>query len=130
MSKKMLMAVLFVLLMSLLLTTGVAMAREDLIRVEVINKSEESASISLIGETAFYFLTIPAGETKWFTVERDVYQRTTFACGGSNSGTVDLMTHKRLIFTRCYGDAPNWGEPGMEKIHIDDSPAGKNWFYK
>ena len=130
MSKKMLVAVLFALLAILFLTTAVALAQEDLIRIEVINKSEESASISLIGETAYYFLTVPAGETKWFTVERDVYQRTTFACGESNSGTVDLTTHKRLIFTRCYGDAPNWGEPGMEKIHIDDSPAGKNWFYK
>jgi hypothetical protein len=130
MSKKMLVALLFVLMASLLLTTAVAMAREVLIRVEVINRSEESVSISLIGETAYYFLAVPAGETRWFTVERDVYQRTTFACGDSNSGSVDLTTHKRLIFTRCYGDAPNWGEPGMEKIHIDDSPDGKNWFYK
>ena len=130
MSKKMLVALLFVLMASLLLTTAVAMAREVLIRIEVINRSEESVSISLIGETAYYFLAVPAGETRWFTVERDVYQRTTFACGDSNSGTVDLNTHKRLIFTRCFGDAPNWGEPGMEKIHIEDSPDGKNWFYK
>jgi hypothetical protein len=85
---------------------------------------------SVIGETAYYFLAIPAGETRWFTVERDVYERTTFSCGEVNSGTVDLNTHKRLIFTRCFGEAPNWGEPGMEKIHIDDSPSGKNWFYK
>ena len=130
MNKKMLVAVLFVLLATLLFTTAIAMAKEALIRIEVINKSEESVSISLLGETAYYFLTIPAGETKMFTVERDIYQRTTYACGESNSGTVDLNTHKRFIFTRCFGDAPNWGEPGMEKIHIDDSPDGKNWFYK
>ena len=65
-------------------------------------------------------------ETKVFTVERLIYDHTTWACDKSASGTIDIKTFMHLTFTKCAGEAPNKGERGLEKVHIDDAPYGVN----
>ncbi len=111
--------------------TFVVSAQEepDFVRLEISNRSDQPVAISLISETNVYYLPVSAESEKLFTVERGVYTHTTYACGLSASGTIDLTSQMKLVFTRCYGKAPNWGEPSLEKIHIDDSPNGKNWRY-
>ncbi len=124
MNKKLLVFAIFVLMIVLSLATIIAVAKTDLARLEVINKTDQPVSISLLNENAFYYLTVSAGTTKIFTVERLVYDQTIWSCGETASGTVDLTTYVKLTFTKCDGKAPNNGEPGMEKVHIDDAPYG------
>ena len=124
MNKKLLIFAGLVLLVILSVATIIAVAKTDLARLEIVNKTDLPVSISLVHETAFYYLTVAAGETKIFTVERLVYDQTIWACDKTESGTVDLETYLKLIFTQCDGEAPNKGERSMEKVHIDDAPYG------
>jgi|APFre7841882724_1041349.scaffolds.fasta_scaffold11124_3 hypothetical protein len=137
MNKKLLFALVFVLVGSLLIISSIALAKCDLARLEIINKTSQPVSISLtydvLGKPAlFYYLTVPPNSTKLFTVERHVYARTTWSCDKVDSGTVDILTQLRLTFTKCTcgNDAPNSGEPGLEKVHIPDAPSGEMWRYK
>jgi hypothetical protein len=109
---------------------AVALAKTDLARLEIINKTDQPVSLSLIGEVNGYFLTVAPGKTQLFTVDRDIYSRTTYSCGLMDSGSVNIKKYMRLVYTSCYGKAPNWGEPRQEKVHIDDAPDGINWLYK
>jgi hypothetical protein len=105
-NKKLIALTLFVLLIVFSVATVIAFAKTDLARFEIKNK------------------TVPAGETKVFTVERLIYDQTTWSCDKSASGTIDIKTFMHLTFTKCAGEAPNKGERGLEKVHIDDAPYG------
>ena len=124
MNKKLLTIVLIAMLVVLSIATIVAVAKTDLARFEIINKTDQPVSISLTSGDTFYYLTVAADTTKVFTVERLVYDQTVWACGLSDSGSLDLKTYMKLTFTRCDREAPNKGERGMEKVHIDDAPYG------
>lgn len=131
MNKKLLFALVFVLVASLLIISSIALARSGLAQLEVINKTDQPVSISLTAGNTFYYLTVPPATTKLFTVERKVYERTTWSCGKVDGGAVDILTQLRLTFTNCYGGgAPNTGEPGLEKVHIPDAPWGVYSRYK
>jgi hypothetical protein len=126
MNKKMLVIATVTLLLVLSIATMIAVAKTELARFEIFNKSDQPVSISLVNENTFYYLTVGANSTKVFTVERLVYDHTTWACGLSKSGTIDIKTFMHLTFTKCDGNAPNKGERGLEKVHIDDAPYGVN----
>jgi hypothetical protein len=130
MNKKLILIMSVVLLIALTIATVAAIAKTDLAEIEIKNKTTEPVSISLTNANTFYYLTVPAGTEKVFTVKRLVYDRTTWACGKSDTGTVDITRFMWFTFTRCPIEAANWGEPRLEKVHIPDSPGGKNWFYK
>jgi len=122
--------IIAIILVISLFGTVIALAKTELARLEIINRSDQPVSVSLIGEEIGYFLTVSPGKTQVFTVDRDNYSRTTFSCGLVDSGSVNIKKNMRLVFTNCYGNAPNWGEPRQEKVHIDDAPDGINWLYK
>jgi len=124
MNKKLLTIALIALLVVLSIATIVAVAKTDLARFEVLNKTDQPVSISLTSGDTFYYLTVAAETTQVFTVERLVYDQTVWSCGLSDSGSLDLKTYMKLTFTRCDREAPNKGERGMEKLHIDDAPYG------
>jgi hypothetical protein len=126
MNKKLIAMVVFVLIVSLSIVTIIAVAKTELARFEVRNRTDMPVSISLTSGDTFYYLTVAADTTKVFTVERLIYNHTTWACDTSDSGTLNLETFMHLTFTRCDGEAPNKGERGMEKVHIDDAPYGTN----
>jgi hypothetical protein len=129
MKKRLILILVFTLLATLVTGVLVASAQDesDLVRLEISNKSGQSVSMSLLSDPYFYFLTVPADETMIFTVERSTYIHTTYSCDLTGSGVVAITSQMKLVFTACSGNAPNWGEPGHEKIHIDDSPDGLNW---
>ena len=119
-----------------------------LVRLQVINGSGDVVYMKLegYGTGAFYYLTIPRGVTKYFTVLVDVYRRTTWACDGIRStGRLYMTGNVKLKFVQCGklplrlvwgGDlnlngipdddpnwlfdevwlAPNFGEPTQEKV--------------
>ena len=124
MNKKLLIFAGLVLLVILSVATIIAVAKTDLARFEVINKTDLPVSISLLKDNTFYYLTVAPGDTEIFTVERLVYDFTVWSCDESDSGTLDLETYMKLTFTQCNRKAPNKGERGMEKVHIDDAPYG------
>ena len=130
MNKKLLFFVIFVMLIVLSVATIITVAKTDLARLEIQNKTDQPVSISLTNEFTFYYLTVAAGETKVFTVERLIYDQTIWACDKSESGTVSLETYLKLTFTQCAGEAPNQGERTLEKVHIDDTPTGKNHYFQ
>ena len=126
MNKKLIAITVFVLIVALSIATIIAVAKTELVRFEVKNKTDQPASISLTSGDIFYYLTVAPETTKIFTVERLVYNHTTWSCGLSDSGSLDIRTFMHLTFTRCDRKAPNKGERGMEKVHIDDAPYGVN----
>jgi hypothetical protein len=131
MKKRLPLVLILIFLTAFFVGVGVVAAQDEetLVRLEIVNKSDQSAAMSLVSGNIVYYLAVPAGEEAIFTVERAVYTHTTFACGLSATGSVDILTQLKLVFTSCYRSAPNWGEPGLEKISIDDSPNGINWRY-
>ena len=124
MNKKMLTIGLIAVLVILSVATIAVIAKTDLARFEIRNRTDQPVAISLTNENTFYYLTVAADTTKIFTVERLVYNHTVWACDKSDSGSLDLKTYMKLTFTRCDRSAPNKGERGMEKVHIDDAPYG------
>jgi len=75
-----------------------------LVRLEVINGSGDTVYMRLTGRNtgAFYYLTIPAGVAKSFTVLVDSYRRTTWACGGIvSSGSLNMTGNVKLKFVLC-----------------------------
>lgn len=134
MAKKLIPAVLFVLLLSLLLTT-VALAQDEELKVyplHIRNKTDQAVTLLLVRTEGLvaYSLTVPANTNSDFTVKEGLYNHSTFACGESAQGTVLIDKQIRLVFTPCFRDAPNSGAPTMEKIHLSDAPAGVNYNYQ
>jgi hypothetical protein len=129
-----------------------------LVRLEVINASGDTVYMKLQGRLtgAFYYLTIPKGWIKTFTVLVDSYARTTWACGGMMSrGSLNMTGNVKLKFILCGklptrtvwsdmdGDgipewdpnplisevlkAPNFGEPTQEKVVFYDTFSNVLW---
>src|SRR3990167_409689 len=96
--------------------------REPLVRVVILNGTNQSVVIFLDGEKADYTLVAPPGVSRTYTVPREVYYHETLACGLKAVGTLDATTAVRLKFTACGGPAMNPGEPTQEKIHLFDAP--------
>ena len=136
--KKVTILLVLVALLASVFATGAS--EYKLIRLDVINDSGDTVYIKLEGDLtdAYYYLTIPDGEVMTFTIETDLYKRTTWACGGvKNTGKLEATSNIRLKFTECNviplrtvwwddGDGiledgelyrvPNYGEPTMEKV--------------
>jgi hypothetical protein len=125
-----------ILLMSLMLltaivTTAAAPASTELARLEIKNRTHLPVHIAMRKASFFYYLTVEPYETKVFTVERETYLHTTWACELETTGTLDVETNVKLVFTSCYYKAsPNAGTPTIEKIHLNDSPLGEQWRYQ
>ncbi|HJW90531.1 MAG TPA: hypothetical protein VJ436_07805 [Anaerolineales bacterium] len=142
--QKKLSLVVVLLLVATLAFASVAMAQgtdeeePTLVRLEVRNRTDRIVSIVLIltdpetkGDVFANALTISANTTQTFTMPRGAYDHTTYACGESVTGTLDLSRNTRLIFVQCNKPITRQGEPGMEKISIgEDIPSGKNFGYK
>ena len=107
----------------------------EIVNLTIINKTNEKVELSL-RRTArrtdiFHFLSVDPNTTKSFSVAPVLYAQTTFSCGKTVSGYLDMEELSvRLVFTSCGEPAPNKGEPTQEKVHIDDSPGETvSWRY-
>jgi hypothetical protein len=130
MLKKTLLALSLVLLVALALAVFSVVAEEDLVPLTLINKTDQGVTVTLASGDVYYYLYVPAGEERAFTVQRLTYTQNTWACGDTSTSSVPVKIQTRWVFTHCGGDAPNWGEPYMEKIHISDAPDGKHWRFR
>jgi hypothetical protein len=102
------------------------------LRVEIRNRSGGSVILTLaaLDGADIYRLAVPAGVERSFTVREGRYAQTTYACGGSATGTLDVHQQLRLTFPPCAGIAPNAGAPTLEKVHLSDAPHGLKWRYQ
>ena len=132
-------ATLFIVLL-VLLSQIAATSAAKLVRLDVINASGDTVYLKLeatVGD-AFYYLTIPDAESKSYTIETDLYKRTTWACGYTSAGLLAMTSNVRLKFTTCnqvptkrlavpnhpylckytgeVWQCPNYGEPTQEKV--------------
>jgi hypothetical protein len=83
------------------------------------NKSGATLYMSLDGKffKQHYYLVIPNGVEKTYTIIPDQYKRTTWACDGiRNNGSLIAVSKTRLTFTPCFQKITNFGEPGNEKV--------------
>jgi hypothetical protein len=112
-----------------LLIATVVSAKTQLTRLEIINRTDQNVAISVIGESGAFYLPVAPGTTRVFTLEREVYQHTTFACGTSQTGSVDLATQLRLVFPTCYGER-NQGAPTLEKVQLDSESRADVYRYQ
>lgn len=127
--KKTQLVVLLVLAAAMLLLAA-APTRTILARLEIRNKTDKYVKLSLNGDGNFYFLTVNPYTIKIFTVERAIYNQTTYACGTSASGILDLSTNVRLVFPPCNRKEPNQGTPTIEKIYLQDIPSHRKWRWR
>ena len=105
------------LLVVVLAATLLAAIPTRVVRLTIINKSENDVYIKLEGSPVtenYYYLTIPSGTRdepviKVFTIMEDVYSRTTWQCNGLRStGTLIVDGNLRLTFTPCGEFACGW----------------------
>jgi hypothetical protein len=101
----------------------------DLARLTVVNNTDGKVFLQLNATNA-HFLTIGAGSTAEFTVEKEEYVRQTWACGAYAKGSLDMSSQVKLVFTPCGVAAPNAGEPTMEKIDMAELTGGLDWRYQ
>ena len=126
-TRRILPLIIFLLLISVLIMAAIPQ-RSILTRLEIRNKTDQSVKISLNGDGKFYFLTVNPYTTKIYTVVRMVYAQTTFTCGTSLSGVLDMTSNVRLVFPSCSSkDLTNPGTPTIEKIQANSSPYGRLW---
>ena len=137
--KKVTILLVLVALLASVFGTGAASANK-LVRLDVFNDSGDTVYLKLeatVG-TAYYYLTIPDGEEMNYTIETDLYKRTTWACGNKNTGKLAATSNIRLRFIACdriptrtvwvdlnadgvvddgeLFKVNNYGEPAMEKV--------------
>src|SRR4030067_1891374 len=130
MKKKLIFAGMTILLISLFIATAVVIAKTELARLTITNNTHLPVAMSLTKGETFYYLTVPAGKSKYFTVDRQVYDRTTWACEKTDSGTLNMKTMVKLTFTKCFVSPPNAGGRKNEKVSLPDTPSGINWKYR
>ena len=119
----------FVVILAAVVPVSASCAKRKLVRLTMVNKSDQPAYIQLTGDE-FYYLTVGSEATKTFTVNREVYDRITWTCDAQSSGTLDMSTNVKLILMPCDQCAPNQGAPTMEKVSLFDSPTGIYWRYQ
>ncbi|HZD58473.1 MAG TPA: hypothetical protein VE136_17195 [Anaerolineales bacterium] len=130
MKKRTIVMTILALLFVFSLTVGTAFAQEELVPLKIRNDTDQNVFITLVGEGTIYGLAVGPNSSRDFSVRRGTYEHTTFSCGTSASGTIDMSRQLRLIFTPCAGAPPNGGEPSIEKVHLTDTPEGKLWQYQ
>lgn len=129
-------SLVFLLLLLLLLAPAFVPAarasESSTFPLEIRNRSSQQVSIALarLDGPGVYWLAVPASSESVFAVQEGIYAHTTYACGASASGTLEVTRRLRLVFTTCAGLARNSGAPAVEKVHLTDAPAGKLWFYQ
>jgi hypothetical protein len=129
-NNKLLFLISLILLTSIVLVAA-APSSTELARLEIKNRTHLPVHIAMRKASLFYYLTVEPYQTTVFTVERETYLHTTWACKQEITGTLDVETNVRLVFTSCYYKAsPNAGTPTMEKIHLNDSIIGVQWRYQ
>jgi hypothetical protein len=126
--KKLTMVLILVVVASVMLMAA-APSFTKLVQFRVWNRTDEVVNIQLQyddaddpADSVFYYLTIPDGTYKTFTVERHVYDATIWSCGDDDTASIDLLTQLQLTFPACTY-APNNGEPSLEKVHLSDTPT-------
>lgn len=129
MRKNILLTIISILIITVLLIAAIP-TKEILARLEIRNKSEQSVKISLNGDGHFYFLTVKPYSTQIFTVERALYSQTTYSCGLSASGALDMTTNVRLVFPPCNRKTESQGTPTIEKINLSITTSIKTWKWK
>jgi hypothetical protein len=132
MKKKFILILVLALLAALAISVISASAAGDLVGLTIKNKTDAVVWVSLLSsdKQSVFWLEVPAGEEKSFTVPRDIYSHTTVACGDTATGTVDIRKLTTLVFTQCDGKPPNAGERSIEKIHFFDSPDRGDFKYQ
>ena len=131
MNKKFMLILALVLLAALAISVFSASAASDLVGLTIKNKTDGVVWLSLLApdNSNVYWLEVPAGETKSYTVPRAVYSHITVACGETATGSVDIRKLTTLVFTHCEGKPPNAGERSIEKVHFYDSPDRGDFNY-
>ena len=132
MKKKITIILALVLLGTLTIGVLSASAGSGLVGLTIKNRSDQVVFVSLLSpdNSAVYWLDVPAGETMYFTVPREIYTHTTVACGKTATGTVDITHLTTLSFTACGKTPPNPGERSIEKIHLYDTPDRGDFNYR
>ena len=122
--KKTLLFVVIVMIASMLLTAAAVQPKSQ-VWLYMMNRTDQLLAMQLKGYDNAgalmqnYYLTVKKFQNKTFWIDRNVYNRTTWACGFKNSGGYLISLHNtRLNFTPCWGVPANAGEPSMEKIRF------------
>jgi hypothetical protein len=71
-------------------------AADKLVSVSITNTTNASLSIVLTGSTRTYAFPLAAGQTGSYTIPRDDYSYTYYACNDVGTGTFEARSHRTL----------------------------------
>ena len=132
MKRKILFSLILVMIATLAFSTfSAAAAFNDMVSVTIINRTPGIVYVSLLPKSAtvVYYLDVLPGQTEHFTVPQGRYSHTSYACGKTVQGTIDLSHQVKLVFTPCGSEPANSGERGIEKIFLDTYPFRSDFNY-
>lgn len=133
----------------LLVAPALMAAMQPLVRLEVINQTEEDIYIQMdypytnlkvppsVREGSFKLRTADKDWTRTiFSIQRDTYENVRiYACGGVFTGKLNLERRLLLNFVRCEEMIQDWsprwwGEPSMEKPNLYAGPTSDRWQFQ
>lgn len=94
--------ILLVFMFSSLVPAAATLAAPAQAKLTVVNRSSTSLRIWLSGP-ATYRLSIAAGQTKTYAINRGVYKMTASGCGMTATGTLDMSINRTLVLPICGG---------------------------
>ena len=128
--------VILIVLALLLISTTSAFARPELAEFTINNKSAYTVYIYMHGTGGeYYYLTIPTGTTKTFTVERVEYTYDLVTCGGAAADdSIDLTNGGNLVIpATCELPSPIpqvlFARPALARFTIDNKSAYTAYLY-
>lgn len=133
MNKKLTISILLALLLTFAIISTAALAQEDeldLVRLTIDNRTDQPLTLAMTGMDSGFYLTVRADSLVIYTVPRGTYRHTTYACGETASGDLDMSRQLKLVFPTCYYEPSNHGTPSIEKIFLPNPPPSVHWQYQ
>ncbi|MCW5876795.1 MAG: hypothetical protein KIS85_07925 [Anaerolineales bacterium] len=119
-ARKLLLALMAVMLLAAALPSAVLAAQESLMRFVVDNKSDRAVTVSLFstdGSGRAYYMQVLGNETKSITPPRGTYNYQLTICGVVVRGQLDLTRH---LFTWQVPKCGDKGGPGSKAPNTQD----------
>ena len=94
--------ILLALMFGTILPATSTLAAPAQARLTVVNHSGQTLKIWLSG-SAIYRISVPAGQTKTYAINRGAYKFTASGCGMTATGKLDMTINKTVVLPVCGG---------------------------
>jgi hypothetical protein len=99
--KKRTLLIILLIFAAVSVLTAAAPPKTKLARLEIINKTDGEAQVTLTGGGYHYFLVVGPKTSKTFTVEREEYSISIYSCDRRQRKELDITTNQTLVIEPC-----------------------------